>query len=58
MVDKSLEVDLTLMDAGYNNGEGFLVPCQGTLVSREASQPSTIEYYNIKHYKARNVIER
>ncbi|WOH15039.1 hypothetical protein DCAR_0934572 [Daucus carota subsp. sativus] len=53
-----------LCDGGYTNGEGFLAPYRGHLYHlREwdngARQPHTAEeYFNLKHARARNVIER
>ncbi|XP_039048790.1 uncharacterized protein LOC120189636 [Hibiscus syriacus] len=52
-----------LCDAGYTNGEGFLAPYRGQRYHlndwREGHQPTTPqEYFNMKHYQARNCIER
>ncbi|KAM1495672.1 hypothetical protein ACFX2K_030329 [Malus domestica] len=49
-------------DGGYTNGEGFLAPYRGIpyhLSEWEGRTPSNKEeYFNMKHSKARNVIER
>ncbi|XP_050124808.1 protein ALP1-like [Malus sylvestris] len=51
-----------LVDGGYTNGEGFLAPYRGIpyhLSEWEGRTPSNKEeYFNMKHSKARNVIER
>ncbi|XP_050230424.1 protein ALP1-like [Mercurialis annua] len=52
-----------LVDAGYTNGEGFLAPYRGQRYHldewRGDRQPQTAEeYFNMKHSRARNVIER
>ncbi|XP_057248954.1 protein ALP1-like [Beta vulgaris subsp. vulgaris] len=51
-----------LVDAGYTNCEGFLAPYRGQryhLKEWGDRQPeSAEEYFNMKHAKARNVIER
>lgn len=51
-----------LVDAGYTNCEGFLAPYRGHryhLKEWGDRQPvSAEEYFNMKHSKARNVIER
>ncbi|KAE8667190.1 Histone H4 [Hibiscus syriacus] len=52
-----------LCDVGYTNGEGFLAPYRGQRYHlndwREGHQPTTPqEYFNMKHYQARNCIER
>ena len=51
------------MDAGYTNGEGFLVLYRRTryhlLEWRDGCAPiNYAEYFNMKHASARNVIER
>jgi hypothetical protein len=50
------------VDGGYTNGEGFLAPYRGTryhLSEWDGSLPRDhVEYFNMKHSKARNVIER
>lgn len=51
-----------MVDAGYTNCEGFLAPYRGHryhLKEWGDRQPvSAEEYFNMKHSKARNVIER
>uniref|UniRef100_A0A803N7K7 DDE Tnp4 domain-containing protein n=1 Tax=Chenopodium quinoa TaxID=63459 RepID=A0A803N7K7_CHEQI len=53
-----------LCDGGYTNGDGFLAPYRGHLYhlkewNRGVIQPLTVEeYFNLRHAKARNVIER
>ncbi|KAL6202483.1 hypothetical protein ACLB2K_026191 [Fragaria x ananassa] len=52
-----------LVDGGYTNGEGFLAPYRGTRYHlsewREGFMPTNKEeYFNMKHAKTRNVIER
>ncbi|XP_058208117.1 protein ALP1-like [Rhododendron vialii] len=52
-----------LVDAGYTNGNGFLVPYRGQRyhinIWRQGHMPvSKEEYFNMKHSAARNVIER
>ena len=53
-----------LVDAGYTNGEGFLAPYRATryhLSEWEEGRlaPTTHEeYFNMKHSRARNIIER
>ena len=51
-----------LVDAGYCNAPGFLAPFRGEryhLNEFHGQQPqSAEEYFNMKHSKARNVIER
>uniref|UniRef100_A0A803KUB8 Transposase n=1 Tax=Chenopodium quinoa TaxID=63459 RepID=A0A803KUB8_CHEQI len=51
-----------LVDAGYTNCEGFLAPYRGQryhLKEWTDQQPeSAEEFYNMKHARARNVIER
>ncbi|XP_008780280.4 protein ALP1-like [Phoenix dactylifera] len=52
-----------LCDAGYTNSEGFLTPFRGQRYHlnewRHGHQPTTPEeLYNMRHSKARNVIER
>ncbi|MFQ6645869.1 hypothetical protein Gotur_019381, partial [Gossypium turneri] len=52
-----------LVDAGYTNCEGFLVPFIGQRYHlnewRQGYQPSAPEeFFNMKHASARNVIER
>ncbi|KAG6515930.1 hypothetical protein ZIOFF_026376 [Zingiber officinale] len=51
-----------LVDSGYCNANGFLVPYRGQryhLKEFDGHQPETPEeYFNMKHSKARNVIER
>ncbi|KAL6137415.1 hypothetical protein ACLB2K_062707 [Fragaria x ananassa] len=52
-----------LVDGGYTNGEGFLAPYRGKRYHlsewREGCMPiNKEEYFNMKHAKARNVIER
>ena len=52
-----------LCDAGYMNSEGFLTPFRGQRYHlnewRQGREPQTAkEYYNMKHSRARNVIER
>ncbi|KAL6206062.1 hypothetical protein ACLB2K_023313 [Fragaria x ananassa] len=52
-----------LLDGDYTNGEGFLPPYRGKryhlLEWREGCMPTNKEeYFNMKHAKARNVIER
>lgn len=52
-----------LCDAGYTNGERFLVPHRGQRYHlttwRNGRQPTyPKEYFNMKHSMARNVIER
>ncbi|CAN1247855.1 hypothetical protein LINPERPRIM_LOCUS6517 [Linum perenne] len=52
-----------LCDAGYTNANGFLSPFRGQRYHLQEwgtgrSRPRTaLEYYNMKHSKARNVIE-
>ncbi|KAH6776950.1 hypothetical protein C2S52_007623 [Perilla frutescens var. hirtella] len=50
-----------LVDAGYTNCEGFLAPYRGHnyhLKDWGEVPENPEEYYNMKHAKARNVIER
>lgn len=51
-----------LVDGGYTNCEGFLAPYRGQryhLKEWSGQQPqSAEEYFNMKHARARNVIER
>ncbi|CAI9115756.1 OLC1v1016748C1 [Oldenlandia corymbosa var. corymbosa] len=51
-----------LVDSGYCNAEGFLSPFRGQryhLNEFQGHRPRTAqEYFNMKHSKARNVIER
>ncbi|KAJ9556271.1 hypothetical protein OSB04_010885 [Centaurea solstitialis] len=51
-----------LVDAGYCNANGFLAPFRGQryhLKEFSGHRPNTAEeYFNMKHSKARNVIER
>ena len=51
-----------LVDGGYTNGEGFLAPYRGIryhLSEWNGNLPRDhVEYFNMKHSKARNVIER
>ncbi|KAG6472755.1 hypothetical protein ZIOFF_070233 [Zingiber officinale] len=51
-----------LVDSGYCNANGFLVPYRGQryhLKEFDGHRPETPEeYFNMKHSKARNVIER
>ncbi|GJS72184.1 ALP1-like protein [Tanacetum coccineum] len=51
-----------LVDAGYCNANGFLAPYRGQryhLREFDGHRPETAqEYFNMKHSKARNVIER
>ncbi|KAG6536531.1 hypothetical protein ZIOFF_001589 [Zingiber officinale] len=51
-----------LVDSGYCNADGFLAPFQGQryhLNEFHGHRPHTAEeYFNMKHSKARNVIER
>ncbi|GAV82652.1 LOW QUALITY PROTEIN: DDE_4 domain-containing protein, partial [Cephalotus follicularis] len=52
-----------LCDAGYTNCEGFLTPYRGQQYNltefRNGQNPKTaIEFFNMKHSHARNVIER
>ncbi|KAG6504621.1 hypothetical protein ZIOFF_036955 [Zingiber officinale] len=51
-----------LVDSGYCNANGFLTPYRGQryhLKEFDGHQPETAEeYFNMKHSKARNVIER
>lgn len=51
-----------LADAGYCNANGFLAPYRGQryhLKEFDGHRPETAqEYFNMKHAKARNVIER
>ncbi|XP_058216755.1 protein ALP1-like [Rhododendron vialii] len=49
-----------LVDAGYQNAEGFLAPYRGQRnIWRQGHMPtSREEYFNMKHSAARNVIER
>ncbi|XP_058192193.1 protein ALP1-like [Rhododendron vialii] len=52
-----------LVDAGYQNAEGFLAPYRGQQyhinIWRQGHMPtSREEYFNMKHSAARNVIER
>ncbi|KAG8383971.1 hypothetical protein BUALT_Bualt04G0069300 [Buddleja alternifolia] len=52
-----------LVDVGYTNGEGFLAPFRGQRYHlndwSEGHQPSTPEeFFNMKHYSARNIIDR
>ncbi|KAL3532968.1 hypothetical protein ACH5RR_006489 [Cinchona calisaya] len=51
-----------LVDAGYYNSQGFLAPYRGQryhLNQIQGRRPeSAEEYFNMKHAKARNVIER
>jgi hypothetical protein len=51
------------VDAGYQNGEGFLAPYRGQRyhinIWRQGHQPATKEeYFNMKHAAAQNVVER
>lgn len=58
----NFEGNYYLVDAGYTNGEGFLSPYRGHryhLKEWTDQQPvSAEEYFNMKHARARNVIER
>lgn len=53
-----------LCDGGYTNGEGFLAPYRGHLyhlrewTNGRRSPQTAEELFNLKHAKARNVIER
>lgn len=53
-----------MCDGGYTNGEGFLAPYRGVRYhlkewdSGSAAPENYREYFNMKHSKARNVIER
>ncbi|GFS38295.1 hypothetical protein Acr_00g0056670 [Actinidia rufa] len=52
-----------LVDGGYTNGEGFLAPYRGQRYHlstwRDGPQPENAEeFFNMKHFSARNVIER
>lgn len=51
-----------LVDSGYCNANGFLAPYRGQryhLKEFDGHRPETAEeYFNMKHSKARNVIER
>ncbi|GAB4846805.1 hypothetical protein Ancab_039809 [Ancistrocladus abbreviatus] len=51
-----------LVDGGYSNSEGFLAPYRGQryhLKEWSDQQPQSVEeYFNMKHARARNVIER
>ncbi|XP_050378473.1 protein ALP1-like [Argentina anserina] len=52
-----------LVDGGYTNGEGFLAPYRGTRYHLSEWDGGNlprdhVEYFNMKHSKARNVIER
>nr|XP_043638055.1 protein ALP1-like [Erigeron canadensis] len=51
-----------LSDSGYCNANGFLTPYRGQryhLKEFDGHRPETPqEYFNMKHFKARNVIER
>jgi hypothetical protein len=53
-----------LVDGGYTNGEGFLAPYRGQRYhlnewrGGDRQPQSAEEYFNMKHSKARNVIER
>ncbi|KAL6191772.1 hypothetical protein ACLB2K_038161 [Fragaria x ananassa] len=52
-----------LVDGGYTNGERFLAPYRGTMYhlsewGDENMPRDHVEYFNMKHSKARNVIER
>ncbi|KAL6219007.1 hypothetical protein ACLB2K_012214 [Fragaria x ananassa] len=52
-----------LVDGGYTNGERFLAPYRGTRYHLSeldnGNMPRDhVEYFNMKHSKARNVIER
>ncbi|KAL6504693.1 hypothetical protein OROHE_023451 [Orobanche hederae] len=53
-----------LCDNGYPNGEGFLTPYKGVRYHLDdwngsLRRPQTFqEYFNMKHTRARNVIER
>ncbi|KAL6204879.1 hypothetical protein ACLB2K_022146 [Fragaria x ananassa] len=51
-----------LIDGSYTNGEGFLAPYRGTryhLSEWDGNIPRDhVEYFNMKHSKTRNVIER
>lgn len=52
------------MDSGYTNGDGFLAPYRGVRYHLQEygdgpSAPRNYkEYFNLKHAKARNMIER
>lgn len=53
-----------LCDNGYTNGDGFLTPYRGFRYHKDAWNVGTTipqnmhEFFNYKHSKARNVIER
>ncbi|XP_048432713.1 putative nuclease HARBI1 [Pyrus x bretschneideri] len=53
-----------LVDSGYTNGEGFLAPYRGTRYHLQEWENNSRaprnheEYFNMKHSRARNVIER
>ncbi|CAK9168988.1 unnamed protein product [Ilex paraguariensis] len=51
-----------LVDGGYTNGQRFFAPFRGQMYHlkkwRDGHQPRTLdEFFNMKHYSARNVIE-
>ena len=52
------------MDAGYTNGPGFLSPFRSTRyhlkewVSSQQQPQNEKELYNLRHSRARNVVER
>ena len=53
-----------MVDSGYTNGEGFLAPYRGTRYHLQEWEDNSRaprnheEYFNMKHSRARNVIER
>jgi hypothetical protein len=53
-----------LVDAGYTNGSGFLAPFRSTRYhlkewASSQHQPKTSkELYNLRHSRARNIVER
>lgn len=53
-----------LVDSGYTNGDGFLAPFRGVRYHLQEyghgpmAPQNYKEYFNLKHAKARNVIER
>ena len=51
-----------LCDAGYTNGEGFLAPYGAQIYHlndwKQGHQPTSKEFFNMKHSFARNIIER